>query len=941
MTSESIIKHFQIAISNCEPVNLPLIKKRVLIVAPSDILYTEQYASISYHNFAKSFVAEGFEVLFLTLTSSLKLSVKNVFDDSFEKTINKVRYFNGDSLTANLQEGIGFFELTKILDDFIDVYRPSIVIGLKDDRLQLPAIVAAKKIGASYFKEQMSPDSEPSVYEHVSRLFSLEQNLVKASLINVALKSKTSSNFLTENGVTNEALFNITPLFDLGEDEKSGNIVHLTGKLSGIFSVKEIELSSSKPSWYSLDVSKLKNIQIQANVEYKNLADVFDKKAVLLLKVLDESGNELSKNLSKLAYSSKLGAKFKYIPCSHGEGVSLHEMDIPNKASTLQIGFSAFNCVAEQSVKLTALDIDFTRRILDDQFPSLISSKPLTYTFDVDELLPHTIKANLTFESNKDKIDKALIAGVTYFDENNNIISPPYIGLLPSKTVGPCIYLNTHNEDVFTLVPPRNAKRADVRIQIWHAKHKVWLNEKIKCKPEITKNNTQNSLTKTSKYSELAKPLSKVKVAAILDEFTLECFRMEVDLISVSPTNWEHELDTSDPDFLFVESCWFGNKNQWGGLMYGYTSNGPNQMGALIQVLNYCKKKAIPTVFWSKEDPVHYTRFGPTAKLFDYVFTTDANMISSYRKDFGLDVEAMSFFCQPKVHNPVELIPRVSKAAFAGSYYSDKKERCDDFHAVLGALDSTGVEYDIYDRCLKRGVSSLQFPEYFKKHVVGYLEPDEMWKAYKGYKYTVNMNTVKHSPTMFARRVYESLASGTPVISNYSEGVVTQFSGIVCASDSKQKIADYLEMLKDDKEYKRIKDEGVRETLGRHTIADRLEQVCKRVGIAVIPHLPVVNAVITAGSVEMVERARTLVKSQSYFDKRLVVNLENSNELYPYLNMNSDREIFRVLTEFAKPLEGVDVELDLNEEVESTLMEDVAIQTQYKGAELDNSEKKK
>ena len=66
-------------------------------------------------------------------------------------------------------------------------------------------------------------------------------------------------------------------------------------------------------------------------------------------------------------------------------------------------------------------------------------------------------------------------------------------------------------------------------------------------------------------------------------------------------------------------------------------------------------------------------------------------------------------------------------------------------------------------------------PERYKQNVVGHLKPDEMWKAYKGYKYTINMNSVKQSPTMFARRVYESLASGTPVVSNYSKGVVEQF----------------------------------------------------------------------------------------------------------------------------------------------------------------------
>jgi glycosyltransferase involved in cell wall biosynthesis len=435
-----------------------------------------------------------------------------------------------------------------------------------------------------------------------------------------------------------------------------------------------------------------------------------------------------------------------------------------------------------------------------------------------------------------------------------------------------------------------------------------------------------------------ARKLSDVRVAAILDEFTMQCFKLEVDLTPITPGNWEAELAEAQPDLLFVESCWFGNGNSWSGLIYGDTSNGVNRMAELLKVINYCRKQGIPTVFWSKEDPVHFSRFGPTAKLFDYVYTTDANMVPEYQKEFGIDAEPLCFFCQPQLHNPLPLISRNDKAAFAGSYYSDKVERCEDFQTIMQSLEQAGVDYDIYDRCLKRGVAHLEFPEYFKKHVVGYLEPDEMWKAYKGYRYTVNLNSVKHSPTMFARRVYESLASGTPVISNYSEGAITQFGGIVCASDRQEDIVAYVERLSDPEAYAAVSAQGVRETLGRHTLADRLEQVFERLGIPVIPHLPLANALYTASSELEVEQARAHFQAQQYHHKRLVINLENSNVLYPYLNRNSEEEVFRVLTEFAKPLDGIEIPMSLGQKYSVTHLEDGAIKTQYAKAHIEQSE---
>ena len=164
------------------------------------------------------------------------------------------------------------------------------------------------------------------------------------------------------------------------------------------------------------------------------------------------------------------------------------------------------------------------------------------------------------------------------------------------------------------------------------------------------------------------------KIAVILDEFSYECMRATSVTCLLKPLKWKAQINNFQPDFLFVESCWFGNNNQWGSLMYGNSYNAPNQMHELAKVVEYCKKEGIPTVFWSKEDPVHYDKFAHTAKLFDFVFTTDANMVESYKKDFGIDAEPLCFFCQPAIHNPSEVIPRKNKAAFAGSYYSTKKE---------------------------------------------------------------------------------------------------------------------------------------------------------------------------------------------------------------------------------------------------------------------------
>lgn len=425
------------------------------------------------------------------------------------------------------------------------------------------------------------------------------------------------------------------------------------------------------------------------------------------------------------------------------------------------------------------------------------------------------------------------------------------------------------------------------------------------------------------------KILCNVKLAVIVDSFTLECFQSESELLVLTVRNFKKELKRFQPDFLFVESCWFGNNNQWGSLMYGNSYNAPNQMHELAKVVEYCKKEGIPTVFWSKEDPVHYDKFAPTAKLFDYVFTTDVNMVENYQKDYGIDAEPLCFFCQPAVHNPLEVIPRKNKAAFAGSYYSTKKERCADFDVLINALKKANVDYDIFDRCLHRKESNLKFPERYKQNVVGYLEPSEMWKAYKGYKYTININSVKQSPTMFARRVYESLASGTPIVSNYSKGVVEQFGDIVCASDAPDEIVSFLEKMQDESEYRKVVEKGVREVLSKHTVADRLKQICNRIGIDVTDHLPNAYLIANVSTIQEAEHAYTVFTNQTYRNKHLVVNMTNESALYPYLLKNDSNITYRLVNEFTQPPKGLRVELTMDKELPTTALEDLALKSLY------------
>ncbi len=317
----------------------------------------------------------------------------------------------------------------------------------------------------------------------------------------------------------------------------------------------------------------------------------------------------------------------------------------------------------------------------------------------------------------------------------------------------------------------------------------------------------------------------KVKIATIMDQFTAFCFAPEAETLQLTPTHFKEELANFKPDFLFIESAWQGKEGLW-------KLQVSQQGQALLDLIQHCRDNGIKTLFWNKEDPVHFGTFIETAKLVDVVFTTDIDCIQKYKEILQHnEVYLLPFAAQPQTHNPIELFERLDKFNFAGSYYLKYPVRQRDFATLSDvAIESKGL--DIYDRNFDNDHPHYQFPERYHSLILGSLPPEEIDKAYKGYEFGINMNTIKQSQTMFARRVFEMLASNTVVLSNYSRGSRLFFGDLVISSDNEQELKRVLEPILSDPLYrKKFKLEGVRKVLSEHTYEARLRYILQKMKI--------------------------------------------------------------------------------------------------------------
>lgn len=388
----------------------------------------------------------------------------------------------------------------------------------------------------------------------------------------------------------------------------------------------------------------------------------------------------------------------------------------------------------------------------------------------------------------------------------------------------------------------------------------------LKIEKEETNQDNCRESAPTQFFPLRAKTLKELKVAAIMDRFTLECFRPECALTELTPDHWRQEMETAAPDLLFIESAWEGKDKLWHGKV--------NHCSAEVyELTEYCHAHKIPVIFWNKEDPGFTDTFMTTARRADAVFTTDLECIEKYKTELGHDkVYHLHFAAQPCVHNPIEKYERKDRFCFAGAYYHRYQDRCHTFDSFSDYfIQSRG--FDIYDRNYPDPRPEHKFPEQYDPYILGRLDPSEIDRAYKGYIFGVNMNSSPQSQTMFARRVFELMASNTIVIGNYSRGVKNYFGDLTFCTDDEKTLRTGLERYcSDQASTDKLRLLALRKVLSEHLCEDRLDYIVQKIyGCSLKRKLPAICVCARAAGQKEAERILCMFERQNYMEKRLLL----------------------------------------------------------------------
>jgi spore maturation protein CgeB len=366
-------------------------------------------------------------------------------------------------------------------------------------------------------------------------------------------------------------------------------------------------------------------------------------------------------------------------------------------------------------------------------------------------------------------------------------------------------------------------------------------------------------------------------VAVVLDPFSELAFRYEWNQVTFGPDDWRAVLGRTRPDLLFVESAWQGNavagrRGRTEGRWRLHMTRDDRPSPELAALVAWCRAEGIPTVFWNKEDPPNYDRFLETARLFDQVFTVDAERIPDYQRDLGHDrIDLLPFAAQPRIHNPVRRAPKTRDIAFAGTWFAEKHpERREQMAYVLGPARERGLH--IWSR-MQRGDRRYRFPRSYRRHVVGSLPYERMLAAYTSYKVFLNVNSVTRSKTMCSRRLFELSAAQTAVVSAPAASIEPFFGPTIEVVENAEETGRALDVLLGNAEYRdRLALQAHRRVFDEHLYAHRVDTVLRSVGLpASGSTTPLVSVVVPTKRPEQLDHVLATIARQSHRAIELVL----------------------------------------------------------------------
>ena len=338
-------------------------------------------------------------------------------------------------------------------------------------------------------------------------------------------------------------------------------------------------------------------------------------------------------------------------------------------------------------------------------------------------------------------------------------------------------------------------------------------------------------------------------VAAVLSSSMAAALQYEADLVVLTSDGWRRQLEDTRPALLLVEAA----PDDLGGPADLHSAGDSHELPPLLR---HCRERGVRTVLWHTGGPLEPGGRLDAAGEFDAAFTADADLAPRLREACRpVPVRFLPGAAEPRLHNPAREAAWPRYAVCLAGAVPPAESRCPD------------EARELIDPAARFGL-----------HVVDDNRecPERMAAAYRCHD--VVLNAAGRSPAAAPWRVFESLASGTPVVSADSPVLRDLLGDCVRLTRGAAATTSHLEaLLNDEEEHAREAHLGYRCVHRGHTWRNRLDTILAAVGLELPDRpRPSVSVVAPVRRPRNVARAVANFARQSHPDKELLLVLNNA-----------------------------------------------------------------
>lgn len=312
--------------------------------------------------------------------------------------------------------------------------------------------------------------------------------------------------------------------------------------------------------------------------------------------------------------------------------------------------------------------------------------------------------------------------------------------------------------------------------------------------------------------------------AELQEELSFDC-----NLTPVDEDRWRWTLTERHYDFLLVEPVLHA------GDTWRHTLTRHGRRSTVLSLLERCRELGLPTVLWMRIEPGIYEEFSWLAPHFDHVFAVDdtiQRMLVAQFPDIKADILPPAV--QPRLHNPVrtrasiqEVADRLGRAVLLDGWWLAAGERNSPLlqelrpdRLLLGEshweFSFTRLETLREFRWNTIGCLSTAEKSFLTRHVGAELFlPDETLGSWR------QNQEMLRSAACGALALYRNEGIDSPLI---EEGL--------CWHGDDESLLRALSMLGDTRQRAAWRHRVSRDVLEHHSYRSRLEQVCRRLGMA-------------------------------------------------------------------------------------------------------------